>query len=301
MLGEHVTQKGSLVDSDKLRFDFSHYESVTPDELQRIEDLVNREVRANNDAETRVMPYDDAIEAGAIALFGEKYDTDVRVLRLGEFSTELCGGTHVSRTGDIGLFKITAETSVASGVRRIEAVTGEGALAEVRRAQQSLAEVAGLVRASREEAVQKVGQVLARNKALEKELTALKAKLAAGGGSDLTEQATDVGDMRVLSARMDGIDAKSLRDAIDRLRDKLGSRSVVVLGAVEDGKVRLAAGVSKAITDRVPAGDLVRHVAEAVGGKGGGRADFAQAGGSRPEDLDAALAGVSDWVAARTG
>ncbi|MEO0614948.1 MAG: alanine--tRNA ligase [Pseudomonadota bacterium] len=301
VLGEHVTQKGSLVDPDKLRFDFSHYEPVSADELQRIEDLVNDEIRANHAAETREMPYDDAVEAGALALFGEKYEQDVRVLKLGAFSMELCGGTHVARTGDIGLFKITSESGVAAGVRRIEAVTGEGALAEVRRTQQSLAEVAGLVRASRDEAVQKVGQVLARNKTLEKELAALKARLAQGGGNDLSEQARDVGDVRVLSARLDGIDAKSLRDAIDRFRDKLGSRSVVVLGAVEDGKVRLAAGVSKALTGQMPAGDLVRHVAEAVGGKGGGRADFAQAGGSQPENLDSALEAVSDWVAARSG
>ena len=301
VLGEHVTQKGSLVDPDKLRFDFSHYEPVTAEELQRIEDLVNDEIRANHAAETREMPYDDAVEAGALALFGEKYEQDVRVLRLGAFSMELCGGTHVARTGDIGLFKITSESGVAAGVRRIEAVTGEGALAEVRRTQEALSEVAGLVRAARNEAVHKVGQVLDRNKALEKELAALKARLAQGGGNDLSEQARDVGDVRVLSARLDGIDAKSLRDAIDRFRDKLGSRSVVVLGAVEDGKVRLAAGVSKALTNQMPAGDLVRHVAEAVGGKGGGRADFAQAGGSQPENLDAALEGVSDWVAARTG
>ncbi|MEM9322937.1 MAG: alanine--tRNA ligase [Pseudomonadota bacterium] len=301
VLGEHVTQKGSLVDPDKLRFDFSHYEPVSADELQRIEDLVNDEIRANHPAETREMPYDAAVEAGALALFGEKYEQDVRVLRLGAFSMELCGGTHVARTGDIGLFKITSESGVAAGVRRIEAVTGEGALAEVRRTQQALSEVAGLVRAARNEAVHKVGQVLDRNKALEKELAALKTRLAQGGGNDLSEQVRDVGNVRVLSARLDGIDAKSLRDAIDRFRDKLGSRSVVVLGAVEDGKVRLAAGVSKALTDQMPAGDLVRHVAEAVGGKGGGRADFAQAGGSQPENLDSALEGVSDWVAARAG
>ncbi|MEM1438901.1 MAG: alanine--tRNA ligase [Pseudomonadota bacterium] len=301
VLGEHVAQKGSLVDPDKLRFDFSHYEPVSADELQRIEDLVNDEIRANHSAETREMPYDAAVEAGALALFGEKYEQDVRVLKLGAFSMELCGGTHVARTGDIGLFKITSESGVAAGVRRIEAVTGEGALAEVRRTQQTLSEVAGLVRASRNEAVHKVGQVLERNKALEKELAALKSRLAQGGGNDLSEQARDVGDIRVLSARLDGIDAKSLREAIDRFRDKLGSRSVVVLGAVEDGKVRLAAGVAKALTDQMPAGDLVRHVAEAVGGKGGGRADFAQAGGSQPENLDAALEGVSDWVAARAG
>ena len=196
---------------------------------------------------------------------------------------------------------MTSESGVAAGVRRIEAVTGNGALAVVRDTQQTLMEIAGLVRASRDEAVAKVGQVVARNKALEKELTALRAKLAQGGGSDLTEQAQTVGDIRVLAARLDGIDAKSLRDAIDRLRDKLGERSVVVLGAAEDGKVRLAAGVSKAVTGQVPAGDLVRHVAEAVGGKGGGRPDFAQAGGSQPEHLDQALSSVCDFVASRTG
>ncbi len=296
VLGEHVTQKGSLVDDAKLRFDFSHYEPVTAQQLREIEDRVNAEIRANARAETQEMAYDHAVEAGAIALFGEKYDSDVRVLRLGDSSMELCGGTHVARTGDIGLFKITSEGGVAAGVRRIEAVTGDNALAEMRAMQSILAEVGDLVRASRDETVQKVGQVLARNKALEKDLAALQRQLAQGGSSDLTAQAVDVGDIRVLAARLDGIDPKALRDAIDQLRDKLGARSVVVLGSVDEDKVRLAAGVSKQLLDTIKAGDLVRHVAEAVGGKGGGRADFAQAGGNQPENLDESLASVAAWV-----
>ena len=299
VLGDHVTQKGSLVAPDRLRFDFSHYDPVTPEELQRIEDLVNREIRRNVAAETREMTYDDAIAAGAVALFGEKYEDEVRVLRLGDFSMELCGGTHVSRTGDIGLFKITGESGVAAGVRRIEAVTGETALAWVKAEEEALARIADLVRGSREDAANKVGQVVQRNRALEKEVADLKRKLATGGGSaDLTAGAETVGDLKVLAVRIDGADPATLRDTVDQLKDKLG-RGVVVLGSAEGDKVRLAAGVTKDATDVVKAGDLVRIVAEKVGGKGGGRPDFAQAGGNDPAALDAALAGVRDWVAER--
>jgi alanyl-tRNA synthetase len=299
VLGDHVTQKGSLVAPDRLRFDFSHYDPVTPEELQRIEDLVNREIRRNVAAETREMTYDDAITAGAVALFGEKYEDEVRVLRLGDFSMELCGGTHVSRTGDIGLFKITGESGVAAGVRRIEAVTGETALAWVKAEEESLARIADLVRGSREDAANKVGQVVQRNRALEKEVADLKRKLATGGGSaDLTAGAEAVGDLKVLAVRIDGADPATLRDTVDQLKNKLG-RGVVVVGSAEGDKVRLAAGVTKDATDVVKAGDLVRIVAEKVGGKGGGRPDFAQAGGNDPAALDAALAGVRDWVAER--
>ncbi|MEL7297764.1 MAG: alanine--tRNA ligase [Pseudomonadota bacterium] len=297
VLGEHVTQKGSLVDADKLRFDFSHYEAVTPEQLEQIESRVNDEVRANHAAETAEMPYDDAIEAGAIALFGEKYTADVRVLRMGAFSMELCGGTHVSRTGDIGLFRIQSESGVAAGVRRIEAVTGENALNAVRAMQQSLSQVAGLLKAPRDQVTDKVSQVLARAKDLEKEVADLKRKLATGGSNDVMEQVVTVGDgVKVLAARLDGADAKSLRDAVDRFRDKLGEQAVVALGAVEGDKVRLAVGVSKPLTDRIKAGDLVKATAEKVGGKGGGRPDFAQAGGTEPEKLDKTLSEVHVWV-----
>ncbi len=299
VLGDHVTQKGSLVAPDRLRFDFSHYDPVTPEELQRIEDLVNREIRRNVAAETREMTYDDAIAAGAVALFGEKYEDEVRVLRLGDFSMELCGGTHVCRTGDIGLFKITGESGVAAGVRRIEAVTGETALAWVKAEEEALARIADLVRGSREDAANRVGQVVQRNRALEKEVADLRRKLATGGGSaDLTSGAETVGDLKVLAVRIDGADPATLRDTVDQLKDKLG-RGVVVVGSAAGDKVRLAAGVTKNATDIVKAGDLVRIVAEKVGGKGGGRPDFAQAGGNDPAALDAALAGVRDWVADR--
>jgi len=298
VLGDHVQQKGSLVAPDRLRFDFSHYESVTADQLQRIEDSVNEQVRRNIPAETKLMSYDDAVESGAIALFGEKYDEEVRVLRLGDgYSVELCGGTHVSSTGDIGVFKITSESGVASGVRRIEAVTGKGALEWIDANQQSLETVAHLLKSSRHQAAAKVEQLLRRNRDLEKELAATKQRLLTGGTS-LADNVTEIGDVKVLSIRMDGADAKTLRDAVDKFKDKLQS-AVIVLGSVEDGKVRLAAGVTKNNTDRIRAGDVIKPVAEQVGGKGGGRPDFAQAGGSDAGSLDAALASVPDWVSAQ--
>ena len=299
VLGVHVAQKGSLVAPDRLRFDFSHDEPVTGEQMAQIESLVNREIRANHAAETAEMAYDDAVAAGALALFGEKYAADVRVLRLGEFSMELCGGTHVARTGDIGLFRIVSESGVAAGVRRLEAVTGAHALAYVRQQADQLASVGELVRATPEEAVSKVEQLLARQRTLEKELEQVRRQMVTGGGNDLADRAVTIGDIRVLATRVEGADAKSLRDAVDQLRDKLGARSVVVLGAVEDDKVRLAAGVTKPLLDIIKAGDLVRHVAEAVGGKGGGRPDFAQAGGNQPENLDKSLALVEPWIAGR--
>ena len=298
VLGTHVQQKGSLVAPERLRFDFSHYEPVSPAELAEIERLVNAEIRRNAAAETMEMPYEEAIEAGALAFFGDRYGDRVRVLRVGEFSTELCGGTHVERAGDIGLFKIVAEGGVAAGVRRIEAVTGDGALAWVRANEEALGRVAGLVRASRDEAEEKVRQALERTRQLEKELEKLRAKLATGQGRDLAEQAVEVSGVKVLAASIDGADARALRDAVDRLRDRLGS-AVVVLGTVEDGKVRLAAGVTSDLVERVPAGRLVAAVAERVGGRGGGRGDFAQAGGTRPEALPEALATVSEHVRAQ--
>ncbi len=300
VLGAHVQQKGSLVSADRLRFDFSHFQGVSPAELAQIEQWINLEVRTNGAAQTRVMPYEDAITAGAIGLFGEKYESEVRVLSIGERSTELCGGTHVTRTGDIGLFKLLAESGVASGVRRIEAVTGQGALDAVAADEQRLKKVAQLVRGTREDVAEKVEALLERSRRLEKEVEQLKSKLASGQGGDLSAQAVDVAGIKLLAARIDGADAKSLRGVVDGLKAKLGS-SVLVLAAVEDGKVALVAGVSADLTGRIKAGDLVGHVAAQIGGKGGGRPDFAQAGGTDPDKLAGALAGVQPWVAAKLG
>ena len=295
VLGDHVQQKGSLVAPDRLRFDFSHYEAVTPEQLRVIENIVNDQIRKNIGADTKLMQYEDAVASGAIALFGEKYDEKVRVLRLGDHSVELCGGTHVSSTGDIGVFKITSEGGVASGVRRIEAVTGELAMQWIDANQQALEQVASLLRIPRDQVAARVEQLLRRNKELEKGLAAAKQQLLTGGSSDITEDITEIDGIKVLATRMDGADAKTLRDAVDRFKDKLKS-AVVVLGSVEDGKVRLAAGVTKNNTDRIRAGDVIKPVAEQVGGTGGGRPDFAQAGGSNPDGLDAALASVPGWV-----
>ena len=301
VLGDHVQQKGSLVAPDRLRFDFSHDEAVTPEQLLEIENIVNAQIRQNTPAEIRHMQYDDAVASGAIALFGEKYEDEVRVLNFGDgFSVELCGGTHVSSTGDIGVFKITSEGGVASGVRRIEAVTGQGALEWIDASQRALDEVAAILKSPRDQAATRVEQLLRRNKTLEKELAAAKQQLLTGGLSDLTDGVTEIGGIKVLVTRMDGADAKTLRDAVDRFKDKLKS-AVVVLGSVENGKVRLAAGVTKNNTDRIRAGDVIKPVAEQVGGKGGGRPDFAQAGGSNPDGLDAALASVPGWVTEQLG
>jgi alanyl-tRNA synthetase len=298
VLGDHVTQKGSLVAPDKLRFDFSHYESVTGEQLQETEDLVNAEIRKNIAADTNLMSYDDAIESGAMALFGEKYGDKVRVLRLGEFSVELCGGTHVDRTGDIGVFKIVSESGVASGVRRIEAVTGKGAMAWIDANQRSLNELAGLLRSQPDQARSKVEQLLKRTRDLERELAAAKQALATGQATDHADHVQEVAGIKVLATRMDGVDAKTLRDAVDGFKDRL-QNAVVVLGSVDEGKVHLAAGVTKNNTDKIRAGDLIKPVAELVGGKGGGRPDFAQAGGNDPSKLDQALASVPAWIADR--
>ena len=296
VLGDHVQQKGSLVAPDRLRFDFSHYEPVSAEQLAEIEDLVNGEIRRNVAAETRLMSYDDAVASGAIALFGEKYEDQVRVLNFGDFSVELCGGTHVERTGDIGVFKITQETGIASGVRRIEAVTGKGALDWIDAREQVLSDIAGLVKAQPEQAAARVEQLLKQVKDLQKRLATARHALVTGDRSAQEDEIQEIAGIKVLAARIHDVDAGMLREAVDRAKDKL-QNAVIVLGTVEDGKVLLAAGVTKNNTDRIRAGDLIKPVAEQVGGKGGGRPDFAQAGGSNPEALDKALGSVPAWVA----
>ena len=299
VLGTHVQQKGSLVAPDRLRFDFAHTQPVTPQELIEIERLVNAQVRANAPSETRVMGYDNAVAAGAIALFGEKYEKDVRVLRMGDFSMELCGGTHVQRAGDIGLFKIVSESGVASGVRRIEALSGAGALEYVEANEALLREIAGLVRGSREDAGEKVREQLERSRQLEREIRTLKDRLASGTGVDLAAGALDIQGVKVVATKVEGADAGALRAAVDQLKERLKS-AVVVLASVENpGKIVLVAGVTADQTTRIKAGELAGAVAAQVGGKGGGRADFAQAGGSKPEALDAALGSVAEFVRSR--
>jgi len=298
ILGDHVQQKGSLVDAERLRFDFSHFEPVTAEELLAIEKLVNDKIRENYPVETRIMNLDDAKNSGAMALFGEKYDEDVRVLSMGDFSVELCGGTHVKAVGDIGLFKITVETGIASGVRRIEAVTGATAMDWVQSEQQILNRVAGLVKAGKDDVEDKLSQLLEKNRKLEKELEQLKSKMASAAGSDLASSAVEVSGVKVLASMLEGADAKALRETMDQLKNKLGT-AVIVLAAIDGEKVSLVAGVTKDTTDKVRAGDLVKFVAEQVGGKGGGRPDMAQAGGSDPAAVPAALASVEGWVTER--
>jgi alanyl-tRNA synthetase len=298
ILGEHVQQKGSLVEPERLRFDFTHYEPVTPEQIEAIENLVNEKIRLNAAAETRLMSIDEALASGAMALFGEKYGEQVRVLSLGDFSVELCGGTHVRHAGDIGLLKIVSEGGIAAGVRRIEATTGAGAVRWVSENQQRLQRIAELLRSSREDADEKVSQLLDKTRRLEKELQQLKGKLASSQGSDLAAQAVEISGIKVLAARLDGADTQTLRDTLDQLKNKLGS-AAVVLGTVSGDKVSLVAGVTRDQTDRIKAGDLVNAVASQVGGKGGGRPDMAQAGGNQPENLDAALKSVPQWVSGR--
>jgi len=295
VLGDHVQQKGSLVNAERLRFDFAHFEPVTSEQLHQIEHLVNEHIRINHDVDTNIMSLDDAKNSGAMALFGEKYADDVRVLSMGEFSVELCGGTHVKRTGDIGLFKIVSETGIAAGVRRIEAVTGEGALQWVDATESSMTSVASLLKTGRDDVDTKVEQLLQRTRTLEKELEQLKGKLASSAGDDLASQATEIDGIKVLAAKLDGADVKTLRSTLDQLKNKLGT-AALVLSAVNKGNVNLVAGVTKDATDRIKAGELVNMVAQQVGGKGGGRPDMAQAGGKNPEGLDAALTSVTDWV-----
>jgi alanyl-tRNA synthetase len=298
VLGAHVVQKGSLVDPDRTRFDFSHPQPMTDQEIHTVEALVNRAIRANYPVEARVMPYDEAIKAGAMALFGEKYGDQVRVLRMGDFSTELCGGTHVSRTGDIGFFKIVSESGVAAGIRRVEAVTAEGALAYTHETEGRLAEAARALKAPMAEVPAKIAQILENVRALEKELSRLKGKFASSQGGDLAAQAVDVNGTQVIATTIEGADAKVLRETLDRLKGRLKT-AAIVLGSTDGDKVTLIAGVTSDLTDRIRAGDLVNHVAAQVGGKGGGRPDMAQAGGTNPAGLPAALQSVRSWVAER--
>ena len=296
VLGEHVQQKGSLVDSQRLRFDFSHFEAIKPEQLKQLEDIVNREIRANSVVETEETDIDTAKAKGAMALFGEKYGDQVRVLTMGGgFSVELCGGTHVGRTGDIGLFKITSEGGVAAGVRRIEAVTGAAALAYLNGAEEQLKEAAGLVKGSRDNLLDKLAGLLERNRQLEKELEQLKAKAASAAGDDLAGSAVDVAGVKVLAARLDGLDGKALLALVDQLKNKLGS-GVILLGGVFEEKVVLVAGVTQDLTAKLKAGDLMKQAAAAVGGKGGGRPDMAQGGGTDAGKLDEALALAKAFV-----
>ena len=295
VLGDHVQQKGSLVEADRLRFDFSHFEAVNNDELTAIEDLVNGWVLENEAAETAVMPLEDAKKSGAVALFGEKYDDPVRVLSVGSHSTELCGGTHVGRTGDIGVCKLVSESGIAAGVRRIEALTGTGAMHWVRAVNARMDAAAGLLKSEREAVPERIEQLMGRNRDLERELERLKSRLASSQGSDLVSQATDIQGIKVLAARLEGIDAKGLRSAVDQLKSKLKT-AAVVLAVVNGEKVALAAGVTEDCIDRIAAGPLVNFVAQQVGGRGGGRPDMAQAGGNDPSQLDKAIAEVPNWV-----
>lgn len=300
VLGDHVAQKGSLVNPQRLRFDFSHFEPMTAAEISEVERIVNEQIRLNSPVSAEIMDKEAAMQAGAMALFGEKYGDQVRVLRIGEFSTELCGGTHVDRAGDVGLFKIVSETGVAAGVRRIEAITGAAALAWIEKTEKDLADIAGLVKSTSDKAVDKVQQLLDKNRTLEKELERLKAKLASAAGDELTSRAVEIDGINVLAVKLDDLDPKAMREMVDQLKNKLGS-SAIVLATVKDGKVSLIAGVSKDQTARLKAGDLVNSVALKVGGKGGGRPDMAQAGGTDPAALDGALQQVPDWVRAHLG
>ncbi|MGF6921877.1 alanine--tRNA ligase [Paraburkholderia sp. 40] len=294
VLGSHVQQKGSLVDADKTRFDFAHNAPMTDEQIRRVEEIVNAEVLANAPGIVRVMSYDEAVKGGAMALFGEKYGDEVRVLDLG-FSRELCGGTHVNRSGDIGFFKIVMEGGVAAGIRRVEAITGDNAVRYVQELEARVNAAAAVLKAQPAELTQRIGQVQDQVKALEKELGALKSKMASSQGDELAGQAIEVGGVHVLAATLEGADVKTLRETVDKLKDKLKS-AAIVLASVEGGKVSLIAGVTADASKKVKAGELVNFVAQQVGGKGGGRPDMAQAGGTEPANLPAALAGVKGWV-----
>ena len=296
VLGDHVVQKGSLVAPDKLRFDFAHGDPLTDEEIKKIEWLVNHKIMENVKTEINIMPLEEALQSGAMSLFGEKYQDTVRVLKIGgNFSMELCGGTHVIRTGDIGLMKIISESGIASGVRRIEAVTGEGALAWIENNQKTIITVSEFLKTDPGNIENKLSALLDRVRKLEKELEQLKSRLASNAGDDMVSGAVEINGIKVIAHTLDGADNKTLRETVDQLKNKLGS-AALILAAVQGEKVSLVAGVTKDNTDRIKAGDLVNFVAEQVGGKGGGRPDMAQAGGNDPSGLPAALASVPDWI-----
>jgi alanyl-tRNA synthetase len=298
VLGEHVQQKGSLVAPERLRFDFSHHEPVNDEELATIERMVNEQIQANAEAEAREMSFENAMAAGALAFFGDKYGDEVRVLKFGEFSIELCGGTHVRRVGDIGLFKIISETGISAGVRRIEAVAGQVAVDWIQNLDRSVRELSGRLKTSPDQLADRVDQLMDRSRQLEKELERLKGKLASAAGSDLASQAVEVAGIKLISAHLEGVDPNGLRETVDQLKNKLGS-GIIVLGTRAGDGVRLVAGVTADLTGQVKAGELVNHVAAQVGGKGGGRPDFAQAGGTDPAGLPAALDSVAGWLEQR--
>ena len=298
VLGQHVTQKGSLVDANRARFDFSHHSPVSADELRQIENLVNEQIRHNQTVETQLMKYDDAIKHGAMALFGEKYTDEVRVIGMGEFSVELCGGTHVAHSGDIGFFKIISESGVAAGIRRVEAITGKTAVEYVQQRDAQLLDIANVLKATPQEVTQKLTQIIDNVRHMEKELARLKSKLASSQSDELAEQVRVVQGIKVLAVCLEGANAKALREALDKFKGKLKS-CIVVLASTEAGKVTLIAGVTPDLTEKVKAGELVNFVAKQVGGKGGGRADMAQAGGTQPDNLPTALESVAEWVGER--
>ena len=300
VLGDHVVQKGSLVDSERLRFDFSHGEAVSAAQIEELTQIVNEQIRGNSATTTQLMDMDSAVAAGATALFGEKYGDEVRVLSMGSegFSVELCGGTHVDRTGDIGLLLVTGESGVAAGVRRIEAITGQAALIQSLASSQRVADVAEVLKATPAAVVEKAGVLRSEVRELEKEVERLKQKLATSSGGDLTQSAVEVGGIRVLATQIEGADVATLRDTLDQCKNKLGT-AVVLLAAVEGDKISLVAGVTKDVTDRVRAGDAIKEFAGRLGGKGGGRPDMAQGGGTDVAALPAALAAVPDWVASQ--
>ncbi len=295
ILGEHVKQKGSQVNSERLRFDFSHFEPINAEQLAKIERLVNQQILLNTPVETRLMDLEDAKNSGAMALFGEKYDEQVRVLSIGEFSTELCGGTHVNYAGDIGLVKIITETGTAAGVRRIEAITGNSALDWVANAENTLNQLSVLLKTKPDSLEEKLRQLVEQNRSKEKEIARLQAKLASSQGDDLANQAVEIKGIKILAAQLDNVDAKQLRNTLDTLKDKLGT-AAIILASVKGEKISLVAGVTKNATDKVKAGELLNHVAKQVGGKGGGRAEMAQGGGTEPSKLTAALQSVKEWV-----
>jgi alanyl-tRNA synthetase len=295
VLGKHVEQRGSLVAPDHLRFDFTHPRAVSAEEMREIERLVNQEIRRNPAARIRVMDFDEALKTGATALFGEKYGDRVRVLQLGDFSIELCGGTHVSRVGDIGQFKIVEESAIAAGIRRIVAVAGAAAVDWVQDMERRFRQVAGVLKVAPEAVEDRLQALLDRTRGLEKELGELKARLASASGDELVSRAVDIRGVKLVAAQLDGVDAQALRSTVDRLKEQLGS-SIVVIASADGGKVRVAAGVSKDLITRIQAGNLVNFVAQQVGGKGGGRPDFAQAGGTEPQNLNKALSSVAAWV-----